>query len=218
MAAEGLPVQAACRILGASEAGLLRLAEPTAFTEGHPPCLADRCHRRRPPRLTPDLRRTTGPCRAHSGPRHRRRPQRGRAAHAAGGDPGTLWASPLSPGPTRSHSCRSRGASVPPRRSGPSLGDRHHRAPDSRRQGLLRRGSRRLQPPHRRLVHRLESGDLTGYQRPRDGPREPGTVERCHSSQRSGHVNSPLGPSPVACSTRASFLRWDRWATVTTTP
>jgi len=49
------------------------------------------------------------------------------------------------------------------------VGDRHHRAPHARGQGVLRRRARRVQPTRRRLVDRPQPDSSTHRERARDG-------------------------------------------------
>ncbi len=83
MAAEALPVQLACRVLGVSESGYYEW-RPGTVGAGDPPRLADRPDPPGPRRLPRHLRLPAGPGRAHPGPRYRGRPLRGRAADAPG--------------------------------------------------------------------------------------------------------------------------------------
>jgi len=60
-----------------------------------------------------------------------------------------------------------------PARTQPAVGHRHHRTPNSGREGLLRRRAGRLLPQGGRLVHRLDADSQPGHQRSGHGHRQP---------------------------------------------
>ena len=83
-----------------------------------------------------------------------------------------------------------------PPRTGPALGDGCDRAPNPRRQGLLRGRARRVQPPGRRLVHRPISHRRPRHLRPGHGHPKPPTRHTDGDPLRPGHPLTPPGRSP----------------------
>ena len=75
-----------------------------------------------------------------------------------------------------------------PPSAGPIMGDRRDRAPDQRRQGVLRGRPRRVQPPRRRLVHRPLRHRRAGHLRPGYGYQQPPT------GTGDGHTLGPRHP------------------------
>ncbi len=151
--------------------GVLRMAESIPFAEIDPPRLVDRAHCSRACRVPRRLRHSASACRAPARPRDLRG-ERGRGAIDASSWPSRhLEAAPLPTGAQRRHYGRSRSMTVRSRWLRSAMGHRHHRAPDSRRQGVLRRGSRRVQPTRRRLVDRQPTHGIVGHQRSGNGHR-----------------------------------------------
>jgi hypothetical protein len=199
MVAEGLPAS--------SPAGSWKCPNrgSTPGASGLPRCgrCATRAHRDDQPdprRLPRPVRPPPGSRRAHAGPRHHRRCRGGVAADAQGRPPGHLRAPEVSPHPHPADRQRSCGARLLAKRTRSALGHRHHRAPDARRQGVLRRPARRVLPARRRLVDRLDPNRRAGDQRARHGHRP------THSDRWHGDPFGPEHPGwtqPIVATPRA---------------
>ena len=172
-AQEHLPVGVCCRVPRRLRVRLLRAAEPSPAAAFDPPCLADRPDHPDPREVPGHLRRSARPRRTHSRRGHRRWAPGGRDAHAPGRCPGRLRPAEVEVRAAHRNRIRPRRATVRAHRAGPTLGDRHHRAPDARGKVLLLRCPRRLQPPRRWLVDRLRPDSRTSDQGPRHGHRGP---------------------------------------------
>ncbi len=221
MAAENLPVQVACRVLGVSESGyyehLKRAPSERSIRHAMLTDLISQIH----VESHGIYGAPTHPRRAHAGPRRRGRPQPGRAADAPSWPAGPHRSAQVEADPCRRHRHRPRRARLHPCRTEPALGHRHHRTPDPRGQGLLLRHPRHLLPPGRGLVDRRITDRCAGHQRARDGHRQPAR-QACRGRERSStpttEFSSVPGPSPNAPKTPACWPRWAASATATTTP
>jgi len=103
------------------------------------------------------------------------------------------------------------------RRTEPQVAHRHHRASHSRGQGLLRGRARRLFTPRGRLVDRLFADGGVGDQRARHGHRQPSPRARERSSTPIKACSMAPGLSPSVPRTPGSFRRWAVSVTATTT-
>ena len=99
-------------------------------------------------------------------------------------------------------------AAVHRRRPGPVVVHRHHRAPHQRREGLLRRGPRRVHPPGRRLVDRRPHALRAGRRRPADGDLATPTRARQRSSTPTAAASTRPGSSATACAPPACSGPW----------
>jgi hypothetical protein len=194
MAADGLPVQVACRVLGVSESGYYRwLTAPPSERQVRHAWLTDVIRQ-----VHADSRGTYGARRVHAeltlghglivGSQQVSLLMRRAGLQGLSGRPRWRRAPNL---PTATDLVDRQFA---PRAARPVVGHRHHRAPDPRGQGVLRRGPRRLLAPGRGLVHRRLTDRSTGHQRSRDGHRLPQASTRRHRDpQRPGHPDQVQG-------------------------
>lgn len=98
MAAENLPVQVACRVLGVAESGYYEHRKRTPLERSIRHAMLTEPDHPDPRRVPPDLRRPADPRRAHPGPRGRGRAPPGRAADASRGPAGPVWAAEVETG------------------------------------------------------------------------------------------------------------------------
>ena len=177
---------------------VLRMAESVPLAEIDPPRLADRNHHGSTCRLSRRLRCSSSACRADSRPRNLRG-ERGRAATDASSWPARHLGPASIPTRAQRRHCRgSRSAAVRTRWSRSALGHRHHRAPNSRGQGVLCRGSRCIQPTRRRLVDRQPTHGIAGHQRSGNGYRATSSAGwQDRDTQRSGDAVHLLGIHPT---------------------
>lgn len=177
MAKEGRSVQTACRLLGRLRVGLLRAAAPVTLGTRGAPRVADRRGPRGARRFAGDLRQPAGARRGDPRPRHRSGVSPDHRTDAprglAGCDGQAQRSARLAPW---GHGRRPGRPPVRPNRPQPALGHRHHRAPHTRGQGLLRGRARRVLPTRRWLVDRFLTHLGAGDQRPRHGPRRSNAV------------------------------------------
>ena len=209
MAAEGLPVQLACRVLGVSESGYYawRYRPPSARSMRHAwltdVIAAD-------PRASHGI---YGARRVHAEldprPRHHRRSRRGRDADATRRPQGTARAT-AAPPPGRTLPPRPTWSTADfARTSRTSCGSpTSPSTPPARARSTARRAGRLL-PPGRRLVDRLPPDRGAGHQRAGHGHRATaGPPAGNDHPLRPRRRSSPPGHSPSAPRTPACCPRW----------
>ena len=219
LAADGVRVAVACRVLRVSTSGYYEWRGRAAVGAGCRRRGAQRADRRDPRDVARDVRRAARARRAAARPRRALRPQAGRPADARSRG---CTASTAVAGSTRCPApagARRPGApALRRRRPEPALAHRHHRAPDARGQGLLRGGARRV----------LAGASSAG--------RSPTTCARSSSSTRwrwraGGAARRPARPwctrtaarstrpgrSATGCARPACSARWAASARPTTT-
>ncbi len=166
---------------------MVRPKGPAAIAADDPSRVAHRPDPPGPHRIERHIWCPQGPRRADDGVRRHGGSQRCGDAHVACRDRWPAWEpSTTTQDAWTSDGPGSRRPPVHEGRTGRTLGDRHNRTPDQRREGLLRCRPRHIQSPGRGLVDRLVTDRHSGHVGVGDGNQQPEPDRRDGDPFRSG--------------------------------